>query len=441
MKKLYGIALLGLCGLTACQDKCQETRVFRQQESFQVSLADLRQNGVAMEAPRNLQNPGKIYVKGNYLFINEVKEGIHLIDNSNPSAPKPLAFVRVRGNADMAVKGDYLYADSYTDFLVFDISDPGHIKQVKRIENVFASGMIQGISWYVNTGWNGQSNVTGPTLTDFKTRLVTQVNETDCQRGTPLTGIGWVPGTTTTGQLQNMASGTQSAIVPSGGSGTGGSMARFAIVDNLMYAVTNQKMQVFNVSNPADPQPGRAVSLGWGIETIFPYKDRLYIGTTTGLQILDNSNPENPTPMSTLAHVRACDPVVVHGNHAYVTLHAGASGCGNIQTNQLDLIDVANGYSPKLLKTFPMQSPHGLGIDAPSLFVCEGQYGLKVFDVGAPEKLDKNLRQHYKGMDAYDVIPLNSRLLMLIGKDGFYQYDYSDRDNLKLLSKLPVVRP
>lgn len=437
MKKRYAIALMGWAGLTACQDQCQETRVFRQQEGFHVSLEDLRKNGVGVEAARSLQNPGKIYVKGHYLFINEVKEGIHLIDNTNPAAPKTLAFLRIRGNADMAVKGDYLYADSYTDFLVFDIRDPQHIRQVKRIENAFASGMVQGITWYVNSSWNGQNSVPGTTLTDFTTRLVTQVVDTDCEGGTAINRGGMAMNQSFDATLFN-ASGSRAG---GGGSGTGGSMARFAIVDDLLYAVTNQKMQVFHISNPADPQTGRAVSLGWGIETIFPYKDRLYIGTTTGLQILNNSNPENPTPMSTLSHVRACDPVVVHGNHAYVTLHATQDWCGGSQNNQLDLIDVSNGYAPRLLKTFPMQNPHGLGIDAPSLFVCEGQYGLKVFDASEPEKLDKNLRQHYKGMDAYDVIPLDSRLLMLIGKDGFYQYDYSNRNNLKLLSKIPVVIP
>jgi hypothetical protein len=76
-----------------------------------------------------------------------------------------------------------------------------------------------------------------------------------------------------------------------------------------------------------------------------------------------------------------------------------------------------------------------LGVDNKKLFICEGTNGLKTFD--ASNSLDIKLLQHFKNMDAYDVIPLN-KTLMMIGKDGLYQYDYSNPNDLKLLSKIGV---
>ena len=48
--------------------------------------------------------------------------------------------------------------------------------------------------------------------------------------------------------------------------------------------------------------------------------------------------------------------------------------------------------------------------------------------------------QHLTGIDAYDVIPLSTKTLLMIGKDGFYQFDTSNPNNLRQLSKIPVKR-
>jgi hypothetical protein len=100
-----------------------------------LSYEELRQ--VTTQAPRSLKSPGKIYVRGTYLFINEPGEGIHIIDNHDPTSPKPLAFVNIRGNVDMAVKGNVLYADNATDLVALDITNPQQVQVLNRVENVF----------------------------------------------------------------------------------------------------------------------------------------------------------------------------------------------------------------------------------------------------------------------------------------------------------------
>ena len=86
-----------------------------------------------------------------------------------------------------------------------------------------------------------------------------------------------------------------------------------------------------------------------------------------------------------------------------------------------------------------MLNPHGLGIDNKTLFLCEGDFGLKVFNASDVTAIDQNLLTHFKDLKSYDVIPLGGTLMM-VGADGLYQYDYKDPKNLKLLSIIPVKR-
>jgi hypothetical protein len=215
--------------------------------------------------------------------------------------------------------------------------------------------------------------------------------------------------------------------------GTGGSMARFTIADNSLYTVSNSSLQVYDISRNTDPRPGAKLTLGFGVETIFPYRQNLFIGTQTGMYIYDIARPAAPQLLSQYQHIVSCDPVVVQGSTAYVTLRSGTTCRGNTSFNSLDVIDVSNLSSPKVLKSYPMKNPHGLGIDGNLLFVCEGDFGLKVLD--ATDPLNIKQIQFLEGVRTYDVIP-RQNVLIVTGKDGIYQYSYADPKALKFLSRL-----
>lgn len=406
----------------SCKDNCVQTVTYRGTESVRVTLNELRTSVKTLPA-RDLENPGKIYLKDNYLFINEIKKGIHVIDNTNPALPKTISFVQILGNVDIAVKGNILYADSYTDFVALDISNPNAVKEVSRTKDVFISGQVDGISWNYNSS--------DQTIYDSRYKIYTTTQEVACEQQSQ-----FYYGSSSFWDAASFSSSGIKSSAPTS-NGVSGSTSRFAIVDERLYAVSQTEMKLFNLQNPENPTKGGSLNLGFGIETIFPYKDKLFLGTTTGVQIWDNKNPIKPTYLSRLDHARACDPVVVENDIAYVTLRSvnNFSRCGGAIANQLDVIDVSNAASPILLKTYSMDSPYGLGIDNNKLFICEGTSGLKTFDATKPTDI-KQL-QHFKDMNAYDVIPLNNTL-MLIGKDGLYQYDYSNPNNLKLLSKISV---
>ncbi len=434
MNRLLSLLLLASLAFldSACTDQCTETRTFRQYTPVTFTATQVRQ-GVYVSAARGLVNPGKLYTKDGFLFINELKQGIHIIDNRNPTSPKPLAFVNIPGNGDMAIRDNFLYADSYMDLVTFDISNLANIAEVARTRNVFSQGQFDG------GRWSYYPSSTNDLIQDQRVDYITQATRTNCEASPGTNNGGWGRG----GMM--FASADAGSASKTGGStnGAGGSMARFTLYDNFLYAVTNSDMKLFDIKKPATPALSNTISMGWGIETIFPYKDKLFIGSQTGMLIYDNANPANPKQLSVFQHARVCDPVVVQGNTAYVSLRSGNTCQGF--TNQLDVVDISNLTSPRLLKSYPMRNPHGLGIDFPNLFICEGAYGLKSFDASDPLRIDASLKQYMDDFQAYDVIPMGNvsglKVLLLIGKDGFYQFDYTNPGRLRLLSKIPVSRP
>ncbi|WP_128543972.1 LVIVD repeat-containing protein [Larkinella soli] len=220
---------------------------------------------------------------------------------------------------------------------------------------------------------------------------------------------------------------------PDGGSGQGGSMARFTVAGNYLYVVNTHSLNVYDVTQNADPKSLGKVTLGFGVETIFPYKNHLFIGTQTGMHIMNLANPAQPQQTSFYRHIYSCDPVVAQGDYAYVTLRSGTA-C-NTGPNRLEVVDIKNLANPVRVSTIPMTNPHGLGIDGNLLFVSEGDHGLKVFD--ATDPLNLRLLKNFTDLRSYDVIPGN-HLLIVTGRDGIFQYRYDDSQELTLLSKLPI---
>jgi hypothetical protein len=221
-----------------------------------------------------------------------------------------------------------------------------------------------------------------------------------------------------------------------GTTGEGGSMAAMTIVgDNLYRIAGGNTIEVYDISGDSTVSFVRNVSPGTGLETLFPYENYLFIGTNSGMIIMDITNGSNPVYVSTYEHVVSCDPVVVQGNYAYVTLRNGTL-C-NRGATQLEIIDISNVEAPYLLKTIPMLQPHGLDIDGKNLIVTEGNNGFKWFDASNPINPQQILFE--KNVAGFDIISRGSEFI-LIGADGLFQYEYGN-NSLTLLSKIPVSKP
>lgn len=380
------------------------------------TTAEARAN-VKNNAARAIEKPGKIYIRGNYIFLNEIDKGIHIIDNTNPAAPRNIAFIDIPGNMDMAVKGNMLYADFYTDLAAIDISNPLHVMVTKFTENVFPE-RVWGNGFSANT-----------------TAVIVEWLRKDTMVTISCGGNNGFFDTMKRSDVMFLAT-VQSTGVNNATSspfGVGGSMARFTIVNNHMYAVSQSSLNIVSISNPAEPVFNNRVNIGWGIETIYPFNNRLFIGSDAGMFVYDIANPTGPVQLSSFSHVRSCDPVIADNNNAFVTLRSGNTCRGF--TNQLDILDISTITRPLLKKTYALTNPHGLSKDGDILMICDGKAGVKFYNAADVNNL--LLLRTISGMEAYDVIAQNGWALV-VAKDGIYQYDYSTPTNIKLLSKLII---
>lgn len=410
------------------KDQCSRVMTYTKYEPIYVSYDEVRQP-IEVENARSIKSPGKIYVYDNYIYINEQNEGVHIIDNTSPGSPQNIGFINIPGNLDIAVKNNVLYADCYMDLVALNIVSPTKVQTLKRVENVFPI-ISEDPELGVLVRYNSEEVTEEVECSESQRIQQEQLWGPQAQWGNNFTTMD----NTTTANT----AGAGSAGRESGG-GLGGSMARFSIYRDYLYAVDNQQLHVFNIAALDNPTELNTIQLGWGIETIMPYQDKLFVGTNSGVLIYDNKVPTNPSYLSQFNHATSCDPVFIENDFAYVTLRSGTR-CEGF-SNQLDILDVSNIMNPTLVKTYEMSNPHGLSVNDNIMYLCDGNDGLKVYDVTDKMNVDKNQIFHDANKATYDVIVTPTRdLLLVIGDDGLYQYDRSNPNNLTQLSHIPVEK-
>lgn len=409
-------------GLTGCGDTCDVRNSYTYFEPIYTSMEEIRSSVDVLPA-RDLNAVGKIFFKDNFLFINEPNDGVHIIDNRDPANPVNIAFITIPGAFDLAIRGNTLYSDSYMDLVAIDITDLNNVTEIGREENFFNN--------YNSYGFHADPQF--GVVTSWEEKEVIDIYESDCEGRRYDWGIYYEDGIA----LNDATNFSVTAAVAPSNPGIGGSMARFTLVNDYLYTIDMSELRAANVSNPEDILVGEKVHVGWGIETIFPTNDNLFIGAQDGMYIMELSNPLQPSQLSVYQHIRSCDPVIVDGDLAYVTLRSGTQCQGF--TNQLEVIDVSDLTSPQLLHVYSMENPHGLAKDGNSLFVCDGSAGLKIFDAEDIAAIDQNQLAHYEGIQAYDVIAFNN-IAMTIGEEGLFQYDYQNKNDIKFLSHIEIVK-
>lgn len=424
MRTIYHI--MTFIGLTMFFSGCMDTYTeeYMANTPIYLSYEDLR-SSVKPAAARSLDKPGKIYFKDNYIFVVEDRKGIHIIDLSNPASPQNKGFIEVPGCVDIAIKQSILYADSYVDLVAIDLSDLNNIKEVGRLEDVLPYMVPPADNNYRLADVDRTKGV----VVDWNVKLIRQELEYRVYPVYPVWRIGY-------GEKYAMDS--SGGVGGSSGSnfGVGGSMARFGLYNDYLYAVDNNMCYMFDVRIPSMPTNAGKQYVGWNVETMFLYDNHMFLGTSTGMIVLSLSVPLLPTYVSNFWHVTACDPVVVADGYAYVTLRGGTV-CGS-NVNRLDVIKLSSDYKNNIMVgSFNMNGPYGLGIDGDLLFVCDGNAGLKVFSTEDKTRVGNNLLASFPNINAYDVIPVNGFLFM-IGEGGFYLYDYSNIQNIILKGHIPV---
>jgi hypothetical protein len=411
MNTIKSFWLIAVClfMFTACNDEEGNNETAKFAVPIVKTLSEIR-NSITIESAQPTESDGKIYVTQNLLFYVAQESGIHVFDNSNPQNPQNMIFINLEGVHDIAIKGNYLYADNFVDLVVFDISDLNNIFLVRTVENVleFYPAYPEEAEFYSYDEYPGVNEI----MVGFRieTRKKPDYNE-------------MVLANDAFAVLESSSGGTI---------GTGGSFAKFQINNNALYTVENFDLNVFNITNPTQTFFDKSIYMtewmGGGIfETLFKQKEFLFIGSTNGMYIVNAFDEFNPYFVSGFSHATACDPVVVHANTAYITVRGGST-CGAIE-DQINVIDITNIENPTLISTYLLNQPFGLGIRNNVLYVC-ADGNLNVFD--ATNSAELVLQNTYNDQ-VKDVIALDTHLIA-VGTNKIVQYNYGDNHTLEVIS-------
>ena len=400
-----------------CKDKT--FKKYKAYSPIYTSYEDFREQP-AFNGPQPIRNQGNIYIKDQYLFITEPERGIHFINNSSPESPQQVGFLELIGCTGLEIKGDRLYANSYIDLVVFDISSIHQPVEINRVKNAFPEALpMTEIDYPISSVDKEKGVVTGWKLETVKEEVeYNNAHWLNCPNCETMS----ITNTAVSNQGQSR--------------GVSGSITKFTLINDYLYVMDKVSLKPFDISIPDAPKIHDGIPVSREVETLFAYNDHIFMGTTTGMLIFNTSIPNQPEHISSVNHFTACDPVVVKDNYAYVTVRSGTICGGAI--NQLDVINISDYNNPFTEKSYPMTNPHGLGIDNDMLFICDGSAGLKIFDATDPIESGNNLIHTFDDIIAIDIIPSNT-LAIVIGENAIKQYDYLNPEELVLLSTIQIL--
>lgn len=408
-----------------CEERCDDRVSYYNSFSVEtITLEELKAK-IGVETAIPYKETGKLYFYNNTLFVNQPKEGVHVLDVSNPANMQKTKFIRLPGNIDISIQNDILYADLYSALVEIDISTlsdnritVGNTKTTVFDYDPYAA------AWELIDAYKVDNDYY-PRLEYQELDKIKGLGETVFVSGIIYNGVVCDCDYLYRGDIVFLESTANTSSAGSPNSGQGGSLARFKVVDGYLYGLTHQAIKIFRINDDGSLSNWSSVAVDWGIETLYRLGDLLFIGSNTGMFIYDIEDPGNPTFVSEYEHFRACDPVVAEGDYAYVTLRSTNDWCAN-NINQLQIIDITNIFEPVQLGTYNMFAPYGLAVRGDRVFVCDAAAGIKIVDVS--DKTNPRVVQFLEGFDARDVILLENKAYV-VTTSGIVVYDVTDFDN------------
>ncbi len=355
-----------------------------------------------------LENPGKIYVGNDYVLVGEKGKGIHIFDNSNMTNPIRFSFIQIPYNKEFFVKDNMLYAESLYDFIKIDISDVYHPVIVDREENVFGTPL---------------TNDKGESLIRFNYTVATDEFELNSPEAKEIERKGKLH-IDYKGKLIPESSVPTSFANSNNGAGT---LNRIAVDFGHVYILTGSKLHVLDNTSTALSYIDN-INLSEGMETVYTYDNKIYIGSQDGVLTYDASTPEKPSKISEFNHTTSCDPVLPNGTRAFLTLRSVENqGCNYEGENTLNVIDMSDEDEPVIAQSIEMNTPYGMAIINNYLFVGQGENGFSVFDISSDDEIEEIAT--VTGLVAFDIMqhPTNPNILLVTNSYGIKEYniDYS----------------
>jgi hypothetical protein len=214
-----------------------------------------------------------------------------------------------------------------------------------------------------------------------------------------------------------------------------GSLTRIVTVGNYLYVVDNSNLKTINATNPTSLVVTDSKPIGFQIQTIFYNNGQLYVGAANNLYVYSTANPAVPSFTSSIDYtpvIDGRDPVIAFDSVVYSTIIFG---------NNNGLLRVINNKTinmPVLRTTIPLSEPRGMDYVDSTLYVCNGNSGLALFNIKQPynpvfiKAIDKtntyNAITNSTASKYMDVLAIRPSMFCYIN-GGVVQYNIADARN------------
>ena len=415
------LALVAMVMASACEkDSCDQT--WKQVVAVPVTMerADV-QELIGLESAVDLCVGGGIYAFGDYIFMNRRNEGYHILDNRQPASPQNVAFLRIPGATQMAFVEGKLVSNSYADLVTLEMNGIQSATLLSSTPNFLLDENTLPVSeGLVVIGYEDQ-----------------EVEFTQSCDGNIV------------GQWQNCNSCDEFLSVANAtpaGSGfgtptvnTAGSMSRMAFNGNLLYVIGSSRISTYALENNLLINTNN-LQQAFGMETVIVRDGFLYIGSQNGMHTYNLENARQPSFVSTFSHFTGCDPVSVENDIAIVTVRDGL-GCRNRSGNIMYVLDMSDKSNPIELTSANMNNPRGVALYNGFIYLCDGDAGLKIFDLdgGSASTVAQRQIQVFDEESMTDVAVLPypaGDILLTVGEQHLTQFNIAASGELTRTSRV-----
>lgn len=175
-----------------------------------------------------------------------------------------------------------------------------------------------------------------------------------------------------------------------------GSEARFVVMDDQLYTISAQDMTVYGVSDARFPVLDYRAKLPFTPDALFTEGNYLIAVSGSGVYLFDISVPSEPSLIMRYTGIHACKGFAIQGSKVFVALNHQSScvdqydpydsnyrveSDDSLQINKVQIFDVSDLENPVELNSISVFDPTALAVKDDRLFVCDGEAGMKVYDV------------------------------------------------------------
>lgn len=373
-------------------------------------------------------------VISHYAYLESIVVGtnngyLDVYDLSNISSPQlvksisePYGFRWRSGLVD----GNYLYTaadrpDGSRGLHIFDITDPANPAEVGSYSTgsigAYAPVSKVGNYIYMPTKQTGVvildvSNVASPAL-------VATVDTPGIAYNVVVSGNYGYVSDGVAGGLQIFDINTHAIT---GSYDTPGEAFDVDLYDNYAYVVDSSSIQIINITNPANPTIAKEVKsyIFGDYRGVAAAENYAYIAHSNGLVVYDITNPYSPSVVGGVYLSAAAFGVAISGNYAYVA--DGADG--------LKIIDISNPANCTVIGSLDTSgTANKVVVSGNYAYVADGASGMQIINVSDPSNPTSTATiataNYAWGVDLY-----GHYILLAEGTAGFRIIDITDPTNV-----------